>query len=124
MDTAPLVDAMLQAARPVLIDVGYGGPMIPGAMNLIGAGLMYEDTKTEADYAERFRKMMLAAAPDMNQPVVFYCASSECWLSVNAAMRAREVGYTQVAWYRGGIAAWTLAGLPTVGRTPVATLVR
>ena len=124
LDTAQLVNAMTQTAPPVLIDVGYGGPMIPGAMNLIGAGLMYADTKTEADYAERFRKMMLAAAPDMKQPVVFYCVSSEYWLSVNAAMRAREVGYTQVAWYRGGIAAWALAGLPTVGRTPVANLVR
>ena len=124
LDTAPLVDAMVQQVRPVLIDVAASGPMIPGAINLIGAGLVYEDTKTETDYAERFHKMMLAAAPDMKQPVVFYCASSECWLSVNAAMRAREVGYTQVAWYRGGIAAWTQAGLPTVERAPVATLVR
>jgi rhodanese-related sulfurtransferase len=124
LDTAQLVNAMTQTVPPVLIDVGYGGPMIPGAINLIGAGLVYEDTKTEADYAERFRKMMLAAAPDMQQPVVFYCASSECWHSVNAAMRAREVGYTQLAWYRGGIAAWALAGLPTVERAPVATLVR
>ena len=124
LDTAQLIDAMLQTVRPVLIDVGYGGPMIPGAMNLIGAGLMYEDTKTEADYVERFRQMMLAAAPDMKQPVIFYCVSSECWHSVNAAMRARQIGYAQVAWYRGGIAAWTQAGLPTVGRTPVATLVR
>jgi PQQ-dependent catabolism-associated CXXCW motif protein len=123
LDSAQLVDAMLQTVRPILIDVAATGPMIPGAMNLIHAGLMYEDTKTEADYAERFRQMMLAATPDMKQPVIFYCASSECWLSVNAAMRARQIGYAQVAWYRGGIAAWTQAGLPTVERAPVATLV-
>lgn len=124
LDTAQLVDAMVQVVRPVLIDVAANGPMIPGAMNLIGAGLMFEDTKTEAEYTERFRQMMLAAAPDMKLPVIFYCGSSESWLSVNAAMRARQIGYTQVAWYRGGIAAWMQAGLPTVGRAPVATLIR
>ncbi len=121
-NTAELVDAMVQAARPVLIDVAAAGPMIPGAMNLIHAGLVFEDAKAEADYAERFRQMMAAAAPDIKMPVVFYCAGSECWLSVNAAMRARQLGYDQVIWYRGGVAAWTQAGLPTVGRAPVAIL--
>lgn len=120
--TADLVHSISQNARPVLIDVAAAGPMIPGALNFIHAGLAFDDPKAEADYAERFRQMMLAAAPDMKQPLVFYCASSQCWLSVNAAMRARQLGYEQVAWYRGGVAAWTQAGLPTVGRTPVAVL--
>lgn len=120
--TAELVDAMVQTVRPVLIDVAAGGPMIPGALNLIHAGLAFEDAKAESAYAERFSHMLSAAAPDAKQPVVFYCASSECWLSVNAAMRARQLGYEQVIWYRGGLAAWAQAGLPTVGRTPVAIL--
>jgi PQQ-dependent catabolism-associated CXXCW motif protein len=121
-DTTQLVQALTQADRPVVIDAAAVGPMIPGALNFMNAGMAFEDNKKEADYTERFRQMLLAAAPNLNQPVVFYCASSECWLSVNAAMRASQIGYTQVIWYRGGVLAWTRAGLPTVGRVPVAIL--
>ncbi len=121
-DTAALVQALKQTERPVVIDTAAFGPVIPGALNLIHSGLAFEDAQQESAYAERFRHMLLAAAPNLNQAVVFYCASSECWLSVNAAMRARQLGYTQVIWYRGGMAAWTQAGLPTVGRVPVAVL--
>lgn len=121
-DTAELVTAVMQTDPPVLIDVAAGGQMIPGALNIIHAGLAFDDEKQESAYAERFRLMLLAAAPNLNQPVVFYCASSECWLSVNAAMRARQLGYSQVIWYRGGINAWIQAGLPTIGRVPVAVL--
>jgi PQQ-dependent catabolism-associated CXXCW motif protein len=106
----------------VVIDVANFGPVIPGALSFINSGLAFEDDKLEQPYAERFGQMLRAAAPDLNQPVVFYCSNSECWLSVNAAMRARMMGYTQVIWYRGGFAAWTQAGLPTVGRVPVAVL--
>lgn len=121
-DTATLVQALRQKERPVVIDAAAFGPMIPGALNLIHSGLAFEDAAQESAYAERFRHMLQAAAPHLNQAVVFYCASSECWLSVNAAMRARQMGYTQVIWYRGGIQAWVQAGLPTVGRAPVAVL--
>jgi rhodanese-related sulfurtransferase len=121
-DTATLVQALKQRERPVVIDAAAFGPVIPSALNLIHSGLAFEDPQQEAAYAERFRHMLLAAAPNLNQAVVFYCASSECWLSVNAAMRARQLGYTHVIWYRGGIHAWMQAGLPTVGRVPVAVL--
>ena len=45
--------------------------------------------------------------------LVFYCLSRECWMSYNAALRAINAGYTNVLWYRGGIEAWKMAGLPT-----------
>jgi rhodanese-related sulfurtransferase len=121
-DTATLVQALKQKERPVVIDTAAFGPVIPGALNLIHSGLAFEDAQQESAYADRFRDMLLAAAPNLSQAVVFYCASSECWLSVNAAMRARQLGYTQVTWYRGGMQAWMQAGLPTVGRVPVAVL--
>ena len=121
-DTNELVNALMQSERPVVIDVMAAGQMIPGALNFIHAGLAFENEKLETAYAERFRQMMLAAVPDLNHPVAFYCASSECWLSVNAAMRARQMGYARVMWYRGGLSAWTQAGLPTIGRVPVAIL--
>ncbi|PUE11684.1 hypothetical protein B9Z51_05255 [Limnohabitans sp. T6-5] len=121
-DTGTLAQALRQTDRPVVIDAASFGPVIPGALSFINSGLAFEDDKLEQPYAERFGQMLRAAAPDLNKPVVFYCSHSESWLSVNAAMRARQLGYTQVIWYRGGFKAWTQAGLPTVGRVPVAVL--
>lgn len=121
-DTVTLAHALQQNERPVVIDTGFFGPVIPGALSFVNSGLAFEKEEVESAYAERFRQMLLLAAPDLKQAVVFYCANSECWLSVNAAMRARQLGYTKVIWYRGGIAAWLKAGLPTVGRAPVAVL--
>jgi rhodanese-related sulfurtransferase len=121
-DTDALAQALRQAERPVVIDAASFGPVIPGALSFINSGLAFEDDKLEQPYAERFAQMLRAAAPDLDKPVVFYCGNSESWLSVNAAMRARQLGYTQVIWYRGGFKAWTQAGLPTVGRVPVAVL--
>jgi PQQ-dependent catabolism-associated CXXCW motif protein len=46
-------------------------------------------------------------------PLVFYCQSTMCWMSYNAALRAIRLGYTNVLWYRGGIEAWQMAGMPT-----------
>ena len=53
------------------------------------------------------------ASGDKAKPMVFFCASSQCWLSYNAALRAVAAGYSRVYWYRGGVDAWTAAGLPT-----------
>jgi PQQ-dependent catabolism-associated CXXCW motif protein len=47
---------------------------------------------------------------DTNKAVVFYCLSAECWLSYNAVLRAAQLGYRNLYWYRGGIHAWEAAG--------------
>ena len=47
-------------------------------------------------------------------PIVFFCLDAKCWLSYNACLRASELGYTNIYWYRGGIDAWKSAGLPLV----------
>jgi rhodanese-related sulfurtransferase len=86
----------------------------------VNAGLAYDEVARERAFDERFRKILLAAAPDRDRPLVFYCTGAQCWASANAAMRARQAGYTQVLWYRGGQAAWQAAGLPVTPRAPVA----
>jgi rhodanese-related sulfurtransferase len=121
-NTAEMVQALRQSQPPVLIDVAVAGPMLPGALHFVRGGLAFKEPSVDAAYAERFRHMLAAAAPDLNQPLVFYCDSSSCWLSVNAAMRARQLGYTQVKWYRGGMQAWSQAGQPLAGRLPVAVI--
>ena len=47
-----------------------------------------------------------------DRPLVFFCAGSACWESYNAVLRARSAGYTQLYWYRGGLASWSAAGFP------------
>ena len=51
-------------------------------------------------------------------PIVFFCLSSECWLSYNAGLRAIELGYTNVHWFRGGTAAWERAGFEMMEAVP------
>lgn len=122
VDTGQLRRLMASARPPVLVDVGAGGPMLPGAFNLINAGLAFEDPAREGPFDERFSRMLKLAAPDPDQPMVFYCSHAGCWASANAAMRALRAGYTRVHWYRGGVAAWQAAGMPVTGRAPVAFL--
>ena len=98
--------AMLdQSQRPYLIDVLGGGVhrTIAGAFWMLGSG----DGEMSKDEEARFAKAIGAfAGGDKNRAMVFYCVDSECWLSYNAALRAIALGYTNVMWYRGGIASW------------------
>lgn len=56
----------------------------------------------------------LAKLPaDKNSPVVMFCNAGTCWKSYKAAVVARDAGYKQVHWMRGGVPEWTAKGLPT-----------
>jgi rhodanese-related sulfurtransferase len=56
----------------------------------------------------------LAKLPaDKGAPVVFFCNAGECWKSYKASVLARDAGYKQVHWFRGGMPEWTGKGLPT-----------
>ena len=48
---------------------------------------------------------------DRAKLLVLYCLA-DCWMSWNAAKRAQEIGYSNVAWYREGTDGWLAAGLP------------
>jgi PQQ-dependent catabolism-associated CXXCW motif protein len=98
---------------PVLIDVLGGNPhsTIKGALWWRGAGLGTTGPQGARDMNARFAARLGAATQsDKTKAVVFFCLSYECWLSYNAALRAVEVGYTNVYWYRGGIESWKEAG--------------
>ena len=38
--------------------------------------------------------------------IVTYCVHRSCWLSVNAALALKELGFTNIKWYRNGITDW------------------
>jgi len=105
--------------QPYLIDVlgGETHRTIAGAFWLAGAGagdMKDDESRRFLDALARF------AAGDRNRPIVFFCADSECWLSYNAALRAIAAGYTNIMWYRGGLAAWYHARLPMTQSEPFA----
>ena len=103
--------------QPYVIDVLGGGihRTIAGAFWLVGAGAG-DMTKDEES---RFAKALAGfAGGDKSRPMVFFCVDTECWLSYNTALRAIALGYTNVMWYRGGIAAWRSADLPMAQSDP------
>ncbi|MBC7803268.1 MAG: hypothetical protein H7Y16_05255 [Candidatus Parcubacteria bacterium] len=101
---------------PLLIDVlqGSGHRTLSGAHWLSGAG---EGAGNAA--RERLRAdLEKLTAGNKSLPVVFFCLSSECWLSYNASLRAIELGYTNIYWFRGGTAAWQRAGFAMMEAVP------
>lgn len=116
IDTAELARMLQEVKRPILVDVSPDHGMVPGAFALLGAGVSFDDATQEAAVHQRFEGLVRAASPDPQQPLVFYGGARAGWLSANAALRAVQAGHTRVYWYRGGLPAWTAAGLPTVGK--------
>jgi PQQ-dependent catabolism-associated CXXCW motif protein len=96
----------------ILIDAFYapGHQTIPGAYNipLAGTGGNF------LDYAQGqvFIRLMQLTNARSDYPIVFFCEGARCWESYNAALRAVNMGFSNVYWYRGGIDAWQEAGLP------------
>lgn len=117
--TTELRAMLIGRTAPYLIDVlgGQGHRTIAGAFWMHGAGA----GDLSADESRRFVNAVAKfAAGDKSRPIVFFCADSECWLSYNAALRAIAAGYTNIMWYRGGIAAWLHAGFPMSQADPFA----
>jgi rhodanese-related sulfurtransferase len=115
--TLELKELIERGPRPYLIDVLGGGihRTLAGAFWMIGSGAGDMSKEEEG----RFAKAIAAfAGGDKGRPLVFFCVDSECWLSYNAALRAIALGYTNVMWYRGGIAAWRVAEQPMAQSDP------
>lgn len=108
--TQGLVALLQQRELPtVLLHVLDGGPTLPRAVPAPWAAQPGRfDDATQQQLAQLLRQ---ATRGQAEAPLVFYCASPECWMSYNAAVRAIRLGYRNVLWYRGGLAAWQQAGL-------------
>ncbi len=50
---------------------------------------------------------------DHSEPLVFYCGSTQCMASHQAANQAADLGYTHVSVLPDGIKGWEAAGQPT-----------
>lgn len=110
LTTNHLLDAINAGTQMVVIDVLGSGYGLPGAMNapaLASGGSFRDRTQQQAMV---WLQQITRNNPSV--PVVIYCSDPMCWLSYNASLRAVAAGYTNVYWYRGGVRAWQMAGLP------------
>lgn len=110
--TQALAQAILAAKPITLVDVMGSYDTVPQSVVLLGSGLALEDSVLDGQLEKRIASLLALLAPDQSVPIVFFCSGRNCWLSVNAAYRAKKLGYTKVLWYRGGIESWKAAGLP------------
>lgn len=127
--TAELIAGMKEE-KFILLDASTmdfeSGKTLPNAYVMDWLGVSYQtDSKTPG--ADTFSQVALEAnmrtlAPQKDQAIVVFCASPECWLSVNGLMRLRALGYTNLYWYRGGSTVWNALGLPLVPQVPYASL--
>ena len=116
--TRELAELIGNPRPPVLIDVLDGNPhqTLPNAIWWGGAGHGFADATADGRHQEQFeQKLAQVTKNDKATAVVFFCLSSECWLSVNASLRALRAGYTNVIWYRGGVNAWRMVAMPPSG---------
>jgi PQQ-dependent catabolism-associated CXXCW motif protein len=116
---AVFVDVLPQAPRPPDLAPGTiwrekPRDDIPGSIWLPDTGYGALAPETEA-----YLRAGLAAVTggDSNRKIVFYCLK-DCWMSWNAAKRAKTFGYANVLWYPGGTDGWVQAGLPLENRKP------
>lgn len=109
--TKGLVELMRGGQVPVLtLDILGGPEMIQGAVSAVPASQPGSFTDpTQRQFAQFLQQ---ATGGNKQHPIVLYCLSPECWMSYNASLRAINLGYTNVLWYRGGIESWKKAGLP------------
>ena len=85
---------------------------LPGAIRMPAAGAA--GSFDDATQAALRTALAIRTDHNMMKPLVFFCAGVNCWESYNAALRALNLGYREVFWYRGGVAAWRAAGLTLV----------
>lgn len=94
-----------------LFDVLGGQETLPGAMPAVW---MSQPGSFNDQTQQQLSQMLQQGTQGRKDvPMIFYCMSTQCWMSYNAALRAINAGYSNVLWYRGGIEAWKAAGLPT-----------
>lgn len=99
---APMIDTRVAAE--------YAEKSIKGAISVP----YKEKSAKEVGFDRSADAFDLAKLPaDKGKPLVFFCNAGECWKSYKASVVARDAGYKQIHWLRGGMPEWNAKGLPT-----------
>lgn len=110
--TKGVVDLVQGRQTPFIVLDILGGPeTLPGATYAVPA----HQAGSFSDQTQQQFGGFLQQATGGNKeiPLILYCQSTQCWMSYNASLRAINLGYKNVLWYRGGVEAWKAAGQPT-----------
>lgn len=107
------------------------------AKQMLDRGVLFIDARVAAEYAEKtikgaksvpYREKSAKSVDfdraqdqfdvsrlpaDKGAPLVLFCNAGECWKSYKASVVARDAGYKEVHWLRGGMPEWIAKGLPT-----------
>lgn len=108
--TMQLAQAMQAGTQMVLIDVLGGDYTLPGAFKAPALASPGNFGDAIQQQAAQWLRQITQGNPTV--PIVVYCSDPQCWLSYNGALRTVAAGHTNVYWYRGGVQAWQMAGLP------------
>lgn len=77
---------------------------------------LYDDCHIKGSVHVPFNEIeRYASSLDRSSEVIIYCSNYMCASSGYAAKKLRELGFTKVSVYEGGIAEWYQKGLPVEG---------
>jgi adenylate cyclase len=103
--TQALSDILHKGPPPIVIDVGAGAAVIPGASWI-------NDTFPSSDgQADLEKEILRLSNGDRARQIVVMGSSVFDWNSYNASLAVLALGFHTVFWYRGGEEAWVAAGL-------------
>jgi rhodanese-related sulfurtransferase len=102
-----------QGVKPLILDVLGAPQQLPDAQSAVPAPQAGSFSDQTQQQFGQFRQQ--ATGGNKQVPIVLYCQGPQCWMSYNAALRAINLGYKNVLWYRGGLEAWQRAGLQFAG---------
>ncbi|MBC3934785.1 rhodanese-like domain-containing protein [Undibacterium rugosum] len=116
ISTRDLIEKMKSRSLVLFDALGLNNQIgtLPHAYSLHGAELAFNGPEKNKNFESYMEKVIALYVPDKTQAIAVYCASAECWLSVNALIHLRNIGYSNLYWYRGGLATWKHYELPTV----------
>ncbi len=117
ISTSALKDLLASDQEIVLVDAmpaaaSYDKGHIAGAVNFEFPKEVIDQWNQETMGERRQEDYAQLLGDDKQKPVVVYCGFVKCARSHNAAIFARELGFTDVRRYPGGIHAWRGAGYP------------
>lgn len=100
------IDLMLESPDMPVIDSRKKTEYVKG--HIEGAVSLLDTEMTE--------QALFDICPEKHSPILFYCNGVRCLRSSNAILKARDWGYTNLFWFRGGWKEWSEKRLPVVTR--------
>lgn len=99
-----VIDLIGRVDNMVIVDSRIPGDRHKG---YIESSVSLPDTKTSC-------KTLAKVLPSKTSPALFYCNGIHCGRSAVAVKIARDCGYKELYWFRGGFEVWLEKGLPYI----------